>query len=199
MRRLAAFLVVGAALAALAALSDQAISAPDRAACGRERWAVKTLTDPSAAQSVHFRAKQTTVAALVTKTKPSGITYDRTPDGVENQVWRVVNVRLLEVKSEADDDYHLIIADATKPSSTMVVEFPDASCIRTAPAKQRAQMKSARRAFDTACGVRAGELVGRATITGVGFWDRPHAEGAAPNGIELHPVLSFRASSCRPK
>jgi len=31
---------------------------------------------------------------------------------------------------------------------------------------------------------------GRATFSGIGFFDRPHGQtGAAPNGIELHPVL----------
>ena len=31
---------------------------------------------------------------------------------------------------------------------------------------------------------------GRATLGGVGFFDRPHGQtGVAPNGIELRPVL----------
>lgn len=35
-------------------------------------------------------------------------------------------------------------------------------------------------------------LHGDVIITGVGFWDIIHGQtGVAPNGIELHPVLSF--------
>ena len=37
---------------------------------------------------------------------------------------------------------------------------------------------------------------GEATITGVGFFDRPHATGHAPFGIELHAVLFFSSSDC---
>jgi hypothetical protein len=34
-------------------------------------------------------------------------------------------------------------------------------------------------------------------LTGVGFWDEIHGQtGVAPNGIELHPVLSF-GGTCR--
>jgi hypothetical protein len=40
------------------------------------------------------------------------------------------------------------------------------------------------------------KLTGTATINGVGFFDRPHATGHAPHGIELHPVLSFSSSDC---
>jgi hypothetical protein len=45
--------------------------------------------------------------------------------------------------------------------------------------------------------VRAGAQLahrfsGRATLSGVGFFDRPHGRtGVAPNGIEMHPVLAF--------
>jgi hypothetical protein len=33
--------------------------------------------------------------------------------------------------------------------------------------------------------------------TGVGFFDKKHGQrGIAPNGVELHPVLSFRSANC---
>jgi hypothetical protein len=35
-----------------------------------------------------------------------------------------------------------------------------------------------------------------ATISGVGFVDRPHAIGHAPSGVEIHPVLFFSSSDC---
>ena len=47
--------------------------------------------------------------------------------------------------------------------------------------------------FLRACGMPPATLAGTATISGVGFIDVPHAIGAARNGIELHPVLGFRA------
>jgi hypothetical protein len=42
-------------------------------------------------------------------------------------------------------------------------------------------------------------LTGTATISGVAFFDVIHGQrGVAPNGIELHPALSFtKTSTCR--
>jgi hypothetical protein len=61
-------------------------------------------------------------------------------------------------------------------------------------------MRRARRSFERACGSTAGSfrsLHGTATIDGVGFFDAIHGQrGIAPNGIELHPVTRFRATSC---
>ena len=62
-------------------------------------------------------------------------------------------------------------------------------------------MRSARSALIAACGQpsssRFTKLSGRATVTGVGFFDIPHGQtGIAPNAIELHPVLKFSAASC---
>jgi hypothetical protein len=42
-----------------------------------------------------------------------------------------------------------------------------------------------------------GRLLGTATIYRVGFFDRKHKQiGLADNGIELHPVLTFKSSNC---
>lgn len=41
------------------------------------------------------------------------------------------------------------------------------------------------------------ELKGKVVIEGVGFWGEIHGQtGVAPNGIELHPVLSFSSGNC---
>jgi hypothetical protein len=41
-------------------------------------------------------------------------------------------------------------------------------------------------------------ISGLATVTGVGFFDFWHGQpGVAPNAIELHPVVGFRAVSCK--
>ena len=40
-------------------------------------------------------------------------------------------------------------------------------------------------------------LQGKVSLSGVGFFDLIHGQGGvATNGIELHPILSFNASSC---
>ena len=57
------------------------------------------------------------------------------------------------------------------------------------------EITSVRQAIDTELG---GPIHGKkklkrlVTVTGVGFFDRIHGqEGVAPNGIELHPLLSI--------
>ena len=108
--------------------------------------------------------------------------------------------KLVEMRIEDDLDINLVIADPARSGVTMIAAFPNASCTRGATPKARAKMSRARAAFVAACGAPTTsfqELSGTATITGVGFFDKTHGqEGAAPNGVELHPVVAFNASSC---
>jgi hypothetical protein len=67
-------------------------------------------------------------------------------------------------------------------------------------ARTRRGDRAARRQYNAACGVPTTSfkpLTGTATITGVAFLDIKHTiRGAAPNFIELHPVLSFTNATC---
>jgi hypothetical protein len=64
-------------------------------------------------------------------------------------------------------------------------------------------MAEARKDFETSCTNATSSfkhLTGNAVITGVAFFDRIHNQkGVAPNGIELHPVLSFSSTNCHLK
>jgi len=80
----------------------------------------------------------------------------------------------------------------------MIAEFPNSGCVRDAGATSRRKMATARAALLRSCGpartARFRLLSGTATITGVAFFDVIHGQrGVAPNAIELHPVLSFKA------
>jgi len=168
-------------------------------ACGVERWAVKTLTDP-AATSVNYTPKDTTVDALRARPAPPVGSHTTRLPGAEKRVFRVRGVALLRAKLEDDGDIHLVIADPSAKSHTMIVELPDRRCTAGAPSIRRAQMRKARNAFIKACG-DVGEkfvkLTGTATIRGVGFFHLKHGQsGAAPNGIELQPVLGFKSTDC---
>jgi hypothetical protein len=180
-----------------AANTTAAHSASRGGGCTSERWQVKTLTD-AAARNVSLFPQRTTVASLrqLVVPKRPGPTRIR---GVETTAYRV-EARLVKMKLERDGDIVLVIVDP-KTLGTMVVEFPPRACTRKASARRRIRMREARAALIAACGqpdpgsfTRVG---GPATITGVGFVEPGDGVlDAAPNGIELHPVLGFRMTEC---
>lgn len=169
-------------------------------ACGEERWAVKTLSDPDVGL-VNFTPTKTSVVSLRKRQAPT-INGDTTRIvGVETTTFKV-KAQLVEMKVEDDRDIHLVIAAPTNRHKTMIVEFPDTRCEGAATSPKKSAMSKARDSLTAACGKaiksRFRHLRGTATITGVGFFDVIHGQtGVAPNGIELHPVLSFKSSDCQ--
>jgi hypothetical protein len=160
--------------------------------CGIERWSVKTLADP-AGRALSLSPKATTIRALRRKTVPAYVGLRR-GRGVERTTFRV-RAKLVVMKLEDDSDIHLVIADPSRTGATMIAEFPASSCTARATPRARMKMNRARTALIAACGAPSRsfrKLNGTATISGVGFFDQIHGQtGVAPNGIELHPVVSF--------
>ena len=171
------------------------------AACGSERWAVKTMSDAAAAKIDLAKLKATTVEGLRHLKVPKNLkatSLRRT--GAERTVYRVQGL-LMSMKREEDSDIHLVIADP-KLGGSMIVEFPSDACDGAAQPAARLMMTQAHVDLAAACGgepcANAVTLTGSATITGVGFFDLIHGQaGVAPNGIELHPVLSFSSVNCQ--
>ena len=169
--------------------------------CGTERWSVKTLTDAAASKVAFVTSKARSVEALRHLKAPS-ILKASTPRGrgTERSVYRVT-ARLLTMRREDDSDVHLVLADP-KLGGSMIAEFPASSCTVGADAKERKAMDNARDDLAAACdglpGQKPRTLTGTATLTGVGYFDPIHGQdGVAPNGIELHPVLSFSSADCK--
>ena len=101
------------------------------------------------------------------------------------------------MKLEADGDYHLVLQADT--GQTMVAEIPSPGCYSGNNADIRSDFQTARETIDAAFLHGARARLSRITsdakveVTGVGFFDRIHGQtGMAPNGFELHPVLSIR-------
>jgi hypothetical protein len=170
--------------------------------CGIERWPVKTLSDP-AADEVDFTPRQTTVTRLTALRKPTVGRLTPRMEGVEKRTYRL-RAELVEAKHLARDDrdIHLVIASPRGPMRTMIVEFPDVRCSGAIDSLKKEVMRRARASFLKACGDPSTsgftDLVGTATVTGVGFFDKIHGQrGRAPNGIELHPVLRFVSNKCQ--
>jgi hypothetical protein len=196
MRRGLAFLLVGLAVVPFAwvGLAPAKSTAPHsrQVGCGIERWSVKTLADP-AGRKLRLVPKATTIRALRKKSAPAYLSLHRIR-GVEGTTYRV-RAKLVEMKLEDDSDIHLVIADPTRTGATMIAEFPSSSCNAGAMPKAKTKMRQARNALIAACGSPSNSfrpLNGTATLSGVGFFDQIHGQtGVAPNGIELHPVVSF--------
>jgi len=164
---------------------------PAQAACGEERWDIKTGTDPGAAD-ISLDPRATTVHQLVHRTRPVHIHDNHLRQTTtEKKVWQV-DCEVIGYVSEDDSDIHVAIWDL-HTHETMIVEFPDPDCVQDSVWLD--QIRQSRADFQSVITNVPGEFKQdqrRAKITGVGFFDfRHHQRGLAKNAIELHPVLSI--------
>lgn len=158
------------------------------AQCGVERWQVKTLSDPQRDQ-VNLTAVHTTLEELVAIERPAYIDYRRAAP-VELTTYQI-DAYLAGWKGENDSDIHLILAGLSDQRATMIAEIPDPACSGACASGLSADFASAR---EVVAHILAepnptdNPIILR--VTGVGFFDRNHGQtGAAPNFLELHPVL----------
>ena len=166
--------------------------------CGTERWHVKTMSDPFASQ-VNRNVQVTTVDTLWNAQVPAGMTAHS--DNVRFAPWELqaVQIRATIVgwKIEADNDFHIVVADLNTPSETMIVEPPSSACSGSCSSGYGALFQASRDAFVQCLGGQPSNRftpIGRpviADITGVPYFDPIHGQtGVARNGVEIHPVLS---------
>jgi hypothetical protein len=173
------------------ALPRPATSNPRRCGphCGTERWEVKTLSDPDA-RRVQLTPVAATVESLATLPRPRYLPPYGRAGRTETTIF-CVEGRLKDFTTESDFDIHVIIAGLDDTTATLIAEFPDARCSGVCASGYRALMARARQALEHTLATIQTDTV-RLRIMGVGFFDRPHGQhGAAPNNIELHPVLGI--------
>lgn len=198
-------------VAVVAALVGATVTAgvlarPTSGACTGARWSVKTLADPGAALVDHTAAP-TTVQQLRTA-KPPAVTADtlRQPHWETQTV--SIPVELTNGKLVHDGDLQLVVHAPGKPADTMIAELPGVSCLRAGTsAVDGAALTAARNEIVRRCGPFTASkrpLQGRAVLTGVRFLDIPHrgdtaddnARGAAPDEVEVHPILAVSGLQC---
>lgn len=172
-------------LVALAALSQPAVAS----ACGVERWSVKTVTDGAL---INLTPERTSIAKLDALPVPAGLGQNAPRLAAEHQVYQLTGTRLVSVKREADEDYHLILRSPA--GQTLIAEIPAPGCAQGSSVL--AQLAKVRAYFDATFGPASNSFrsINRSIlITGIGFFDLPHGQtGVAPNSVELHPVISIR-------
>jgi hypothetical protein len=144
---------------------------------------------------VNFTPQDSTVDTLRALPKPASLPGDNRIAPTEETTFRLT-AQVEQMKLEDDHDIHLVIADLSSASDTMIVEFPDSNCDGAAQSSHNAEMAAARQQFISLFGQPSAShfttISGTVVITGVGFFDFLHGQtGVAPNGIELHPVLSI--------
>lgn len=158
--------------------------------CGKERWSVKTGTDTDASLVNLASATSTTITSLTSVSAPHPLPPSSRLAPVETTIFHL-SCTLAGFKLEADSDYHLVLKDDA--GHTMIAEIPSPGCV--GPESPFASLiAGARKTFDAnykaSTALRA--VNQPVQITGVGFFDFIHGQtGVAPNGIELHPVLSI--------
>ena len=173
-----------------------ACSGPAYADCvGKQRWEVKTTADDGDASRIVASPENTTIENLVQLKRPPELkrTSPRTK-GTEQRVF-VLDATLVKFFSEADQDRHLVLRSGGR---FMVAEIPEPQCVAST-ARFRARIQRVRLKFGNefkkpdGTARKSQRVVNRRVrITGVGFFDARHkVTDAAPNFIELHPVLDI--------
>src|SRR5258708_39334651 len=94
--------------------------------CGVERWSVKTGTDADIGRVNLSSQSSNTIVTMRGWTAPNPIPPNNRVSPFETTEW-VLNATLTEYKLETDQDYHLVLADAS--GNTMIAEIPDPACV----------------------------------------------------------------------
>src|ERR1051326_3992871 len=106
--------------------------------CGEERWRIKTLFDRGAAK-IDFTPRHTTVVELTAMRAPSSLAEEER-SSAEGHVYSVEAVLLgwkQETASHGDHDFHLVLADSSDLTRTMIAEVPSEECEGACSSLQR--------------------------------------------------------------
>jgi hypothetical protein len=188
-----------AALAAAAFTAGLTLGiAPAQAAhaattCGVLRWPVKTGSDATRFQ-VNRTVTYTTIGFLDHRVPPASFgsyAQDHRIKWPEFRTWQL-RATLVAVRLEDDGDIHLRLRSS---GHLMIGEIPKPGCV-SSTSLWNAAITSARLAITSRYSVSLSSwhyVYRTVTVRGLGFFDEEHgATGAAPNDIELHPVIHIR-------
>jgi hypothetical protein len=128
-----------------------------------------------------------TIAALVALPKPASLPANSRIAPTELQSVMLKDITIKYHSLESDSDFHLIMTDSS--GNSMIGEVPFPKCVSTS-SPFYCPITHARGTVETS-GLQSGGS-DTVTVIGVPFFDFLHGQtGVAPNGIELHPILSI--------
>jgi hypothetical protein len=158
-------------------------------ACGGARWPVEMAADQSAVLIADF-ARTASIADLAAIAAPSS--PDSRPSSrfapAETIVYQISGT-LIAIKKAPNGDDRLVIADPDNPQITMIAVSPDPAC--ASGSRFAGNLATVRHTLDR----KFGQFLQLTpdlplTATGIAFFDTLRGqEGAAPNGIELRPLI----------
>jgi len=158
--------------------------------CGVERWSVKTGTDADSSSVNVNSSAATTIATMRGWPKPGTIPANNRIGPYETTQW-TLNATLTQYKLESDEDYHLVLQDAS--GNTLIAEIPSANCVGSG-SPFASGIQASRSQFDANFNATTSFQTANVPVQvkGVGMFDFLHGQtGVAPNGIEIHPILSI--------
>jgi hypothetical protein len=187
--------LAAAALAAAGLTLGIAPAQPAHAAttCGIWRWPVKTGSDATRFQ-VNRTVTSTTIGYLDRRVPPASFgsyAQNHRIKAPEFRTWQL-RATLVAVRLEDDGDIHLRLRSS---GHLMIGEIPKPGCVSSASLWKTA-IAAARQAITSRYSVSLSSwhyVYRTVTVRGLGFFDEEHGvTGAAPNDIELHPVIHIR-------
>jgi hypothetical protein len=169
--------------------------------CGSERQLVKVAADANAGTVNILPQRDTTIEALGALPAPDPPIAGGEARGrwssmaAEFETFRIEG-SIFAARKEDDGDIHLALSDGR--DHHLIAEVVDPRCAEGSIALDpiRAVRLQLRAYLEVFTRQRLEErLVGKhVLVTGIGFFDKLHGQkGAAPNGIELHPVIRLEA------
>ena len=158
--------------------------------CGRDRWAVKTLTDPDRVRIDTIPVTTTVESLAALPPPPYRPQYGRVAP-TETTIFCIEGMIYDPPQPQRDGDIHVVVAGLQDSSVTMITEIPDPRCYRVCSSGYAQLFGRARDSLEQKLRVWTTDTL-RIRIMGVGFFDRNHGQyRPAPNFIELHPVLAI--------
>jgi hypothetical protein len=203
MRAALTLAVLGAAFAAAGAAhghSTRSLTCP-----GAYRWRVATLAD-AAASSLSATPVSSSIERLAHLPVPTALRRTTARLQSESVAYtvrgRLVSARLQDPQ-RSNGDIVVVLADP-RTGARVSAHFPEPACAPALHSRYHRRMAQARAAFVRSCGQpsadHADRLGGSATIVAFAFFAPPQKRVGAPNGVQLHPVLTFRTQGClRPR
>jgi len=192
----------------LAALTQQASEPPiqtdkpasQRGSAIRERWPVRTGIDQDVSK-VNRSPLPTSIEELIARERPIGMKaidhdtfsyHSKREQPAETTTW-LIDAQLKAFKLNQSGSYRLILGDDN--DLTIGSEVPDPSAVDES-SPWRESFSSVRRSLEEKIRFTKGfhylTPPPPVRVTGVGFFSRPHGQKhAAPNGIELQPILEI--------